>query len=400
MQYADQFSIDKTAVKAILQRDQCSWQDVPENPDNAQLRPTETFAAWHRGVGSLWRRLQIYDPNKNSEENSMYLADSETLQTDQNLVRIFPEAGNNQMNFNMAVPVSTTTYRPHGDTLIAGRSNDKPGGWSGASWIYLDGMENADTPSNFTADFVPTAGVAAQLVTGCTFEFWRWNNGAPVLAAEINFVAQDPNPSQSSGDITVCDYYTVIYVQEIPPAVAPPNVAPSNNFASGTSGVRIKMSSFCSVLKTVQVEGAYQNITQLGPGFTEAGSCRFTDIAPPLQIEGMAAVANVREPWTYMTWFQGAGGGGANSVFSPIANYKDSYAGPLRLGGYGIDIPHTADDFKVQQYCDVDYRLNIIKDIFFDMNDNSIVSVFGAKSQNTGAWLNFTSPVLAAPREA
>lgn len=87
-----------------------------------------------------------------------------------------------------------------------------------------------------------------------------------------------------------------------------------------------------------------------------------------------------------MTWWKmyTSGAGGANSVLQLVANYKDSYGGPLRLGGYAWNAPHTNTDYTSQTYCDLDYRLNIIKDIFFDIEDTRIVDVFSARTLNTG----------------
>lgn len=374
VKYADQFSIDSVTAKAIKQRDACSWQDVPDDPDDAWLRFTETFASVHRGVGSLWHRLRVYDANKNSERCAYYLADSETLQTDQTQLRIYPEV-NGQMNFNMGIPLASESYKPHGDTLIAGRSFIKA---TGKSWIWLDGQPGSGTQSDITVSWVG-AGPVAQIASACDFIISRWNGGAPTTVGcpnPIPFLVNDGTPSKPSNAVTIPDFYTVDYVQY--------GVAP--NFPPGSDGVQIMCQSFCSVLKQIQVEGAYQNITTLGPGFNLAGSARFTNIAPPLEIEGMAAVANTREPMTWWSMYVSSGGAGANSIFGVVANYKDSYGGPLRLGGYMLDVPHTMTDYVSKSYCDVDYKINVIKDIYFDIEDTSIVNVFAAKSQNTGAW--------------
>lgn len=333
VQYAGQFSIDKTAVNKIIQREEMSYQDQPEE-GQSNLVPTETFAAGFRGRGSMWARLRVHDPNKPSATSKLVLADSETLTTDIANIGIFPEPSG-QMNFNCAVPEVNVVYKPQGDFMVAGRNfKVSP---VGKSWIYIDGTPDVDPISKFTFAFK----TQAQLVNGCRFRFTRWNGGAPTetgCPTPVFFRQNDVAfAGKSSTAITICDFYTVDYAELVTPADPAidadyKSVADPLNgiFLAPKPGVHATFESSSSQLRQVKVEQAFENINQLGPGFMLAGSERYTDISPPLNMDGMATMANTRTPMQWWQWYSAAGG--KNSIFNAIANYKDAYAGPMRLG--------------------------------------------------------------------
>lgn len=381
VQYGDQWSVDKTAVNKIIQRDSMSYQDQPENPENSTLKPTETFAAAFRGRGSMWARLRVHDPNKNNSQACYQLVDSETLQTDLTQSTIFPETSG-QMNFNMAaVRKDVSSYAPHGDVMVCGRNfKTIP---IGASWVWLDGYPNFTgiTGSHFNIAFKSQAQIRAQ----CTFSFMRWNGGAPtdkvLVPAPITFDVNDPGwDGIDSTSVLIPDFYTIFYEQVGADSNDNTN---GSNFTQSDPGVIITTNSFGSVLKQVKVDFAYQNVNQLGPGFMLAGSERFTDISPPFNMDGMSAVANTRTPGQWWQWYS-SGASGQNNIFGPICNYKDAYGGPMRTGGYAIDVAHTAPDYAVEAFSDFDYTLGVLRDIFFDLEDTSLVNVFSAQVQNTG----------------
>lgn len=309
--YSDQFSTERIYTKSIQQREQVSWQDQPEQKMNNVLA-TETFLASFRGVGSLWRRFLLHDPNKDSLENTMVLKDTENRASDQITLE---DDDSGQLNFNIAEPGPGITYQPQGTTFVCGRTLSTK--YANASWVWLDGVPNptAGKGSKITVTF--PAPAAAK----CIFKVVRWNagkytdvpGGIPLNIGDTTaFVA-----------ILQSDYYSIFYEPITPLDVG-------DNFA--TAGVTITITSFCSVLRHIQVREAYKNMSQLGPGCTRAASLRLTDMAAPLTIQGESTVACTRENGTWFTMYS-QGKGGTGSIFKSVVNYREAYLGPLRLGG-------------------------------------------------------------------
>lgn len=358
IRYSDQFSTEKTYLKAITQREQCSWTQQPAGAlQMNNLLPTETFVASFRGVGSLWRRFLLHDTNPERQEYTGMLKDSEFRSNNY----VYPEP-NGQINFNIVEP--TTTYQPHGTTLVAGRTLKQK--YANASWFWLDGVPDPETGEE--SDITVTHPIAA--VADCSYSVIRWAGGKFLEAGTIDI---DIGETTGSLEINVSDYYTILYTQ----------VGLDNNFPA--AGVTITTTSFCSVLRHIQVQEAYKNMTQIGPQCVRAASLRVTEMAAPLNIQGEAAVANTRENGTWWEMYA-AGSGGSNSVFRKVVNYRDAYLGPLRLGGYAYHLPHTMEEFNMEPCNVVNYDTNTIIDVWFNLEDESVVNVYSMRTINQGTW--------------
>ena len=73
-----------------------------------------------------------------------------------------------------------------------------------------------------------------------------------------------------------------------------------------------------------------------------------------------------------------------SSSHSDVFRYRDRYLGKLYNGGYAWHMPFRKDQFELEECCVLDYERNIIKDVWWDMEDMSDVNVFVARSQNNG----------------
>jgi hypothetical protein len=362
--YSDQFSTERIYTKSITQREQAGWQDQPDDPAMNNALPTEFVCVSFRGVGSLWRRFLKLDPNRDNEENTMVLKDTETRSTDE----IRPDDNfSGQMNFNIAEPGPGITYKPHGTTLVCGRTlPPNSTKFANASWVWIDAVPDpaVGLESRLTATW--PGAIAAD----CLFQIYRWNGGKFTVVGAIGMAAGD---TTDYFPLTVSDYYTIFYLALEPIA--------TDNFAS--VGVTITTTSYCSQLCHIQVKEAYKNISQLGPGCTRAGSLRMTEMAAPLNIQGECAVACTREVGTWYSMFS-TGAGGSGSIFKQVVNYREAYLGPLRLGGYSYHLPKEMSDFESHPFCDIDYETGTIKDVWFDIGDQSTVNIFAARTMNTG----------------
>ncbi len=78
------------------------------------------------------------------------------------------------------------------------------------------------------------------------------------------------------------------------------------------------------------------------------------------------------------------GQGSANSVFKQVVNYRNSYLGPLLLGGYAYHLPRNFSEYAYVPCTNFDLKTGALVDVWFDMMDNSIVNVYSARSINTG----------------
>lgn len=380
------------------------------------LKPSEQFVASFRGVGAVWRRVVYNDANKDNLPCTYRLADSESRE---NLQIYIESDGSGQLNFNIGVAVSD--YKPHTEQIVCGRTLKTK--YANASWIWIDGVPNPTNDGLATKVNVVWPDSLAT-VHACTFEFLGWRGG--------KYTRDDNNPKtvtfaqggahDGEATITVSDYYTVFY--KTVEVVASGAVVPDNNFAA--SGVQISYTSRCSVLVHVPVQAAYANAVQYGPGCVRAASVRMTDMAAPLNIEGECSVSATRENGTWWEMFA-VGAGGQGSVFKTNTAYRESYLGPLRLGGYAFHLPKDMDDYRRQPYLVVNYNTGAIIDVLyvdacelvccrlgesvrlgkqrvceaehaiglaltrtlrptsFDLEDNSTVNVFTANTLNTGS---------------
>lgn len=375
VRYSDQFSAEKSCCKAMTQREQCSWQDVPDqNMTNLLLQ--ETFIADFRGCGALWRRFVMHTPNKDLEQNTMYLADCETRSS--NVIYLdggAGPAGSYQLDYNIAVPADGITYKPHGEQLVCGSSKKK---YEGARFFSLDGVPNPTASKESKIVFTLTNAVGTPTAATCDGVFFvvRCDGFNYTTYAAIDIAK---GATEVEIEVNSWDYYAVFYKDffEDP-------ATDTTNFPNDRSrGVVVEFTSFCSVLRQVPVKEAYKNFSQLGPGCVRAASLRLTDMAAPLEIQGECSVANTREPNTWMNMYQSAAT--ANSVFKVVSQYRDNYLGPLRLGGYAFHMPHTMDDFNMKPFCTVDYDTGTLIDVWFELEDTSVVNVYSARTLNTGA---------------
>jgi hypothetical protein len=361
--YSDQFSTDRIFTKYIAQRQQLMWQDQPSNLNMTNLKPSETFVASFRGVGSLWRRFVYHDPNPQGLVNSMSLRDSETRDNEE---LYLDDDDSGQLNFNIAIPLGD--YKPHGDQLVCGRTLKK---YANCSWVSIDGVPDPEVGKESKVTFTWPGSFTIQ---ACSFEIRAWRGNRFTLVDTVTFTEAQVSRSESSGNLSVTDYYSFFYV--------PGADATADNFA--TAGIQVSFATHCSVLAHVQVDFAYVNMPQLGPGCVRAASLRLTDMAPPLSQQGQCAVAATRENATWWEMYS-VGAGGEGSVFKSVTAYRDSYVGPLRFGGYSFHLPKDMDDYRRQPYCIVNYKTGAVIDVWFDLEDQSTVNVYAANTQNTGA---------------
>lgn len=246
----------------------------------------------------------------------------------------------------------------------------------------LDGVP-AISAGGLASTIAVTFQSSGQIVNRCIFWIYAFQGGKCVggpgsTSPSIEFTAA-LSPPTNFATITNSDYYAIFY-QEFPATAAS-----YGNFAPGSPGVTITFTSGCSVLRHIQVQDAYANISQLGPGCVRAASLRLTDMAAPLNIQGETAVANVRELRTWWDMYN-AGQGGSGSPFKQVVNYRDAYLGPLRLGGYSFHLPSTMEQFASKPFSTFEPSNNSVIDVWWDIGDQSVVNVYSARSINTGAW--------------
>jgi hypothetical protein len=222
--YSDQFSTDRTFNKYIIQRQQLMWQEQPEDPDMSNIKPSETFVASFRGVGSVWRRFIYHDANAKNLENHIQLQDSEALDS----VIYLEDDDTGQLNFNIAVAKST--YKPHGPQMVCGRTLKTK--YANASWFWLDGVPE---PGNGLESLIYVTFNGAFDIQECSFKIVAWRGGRFVEVDTISFTQAQVDRSSSSSNITQSDYYSIFYQ----PAIAPD--VDDNNFATGR-GVTIEAS--------------------------------------------------------------------------------------------------------------------------------------------------------------
>lgn len=381
--FADQWSTDRICRKGILQKEPAPWTNQPD-AELRHLPPEEYFFASFRGNGAWFRRTKRYFTNPNSEELRFRLkwaAERTSVAGTQqagNPDFIHLMDGQNYFRFNIAdcrdgAGGSTFATAVNTQTMVCGRSTATLGDHR---WVWCNAVPAADAgdQSTWTITYSRTAALGG-VFSNCTVVLSRWNAGNPKEMGRVSFVAAAaPNPNPDSGTITltgagpgggVPDYYTFTYI------------GADDNFATG-NGFRFDFVSKCAGLTQTPVENAFQNIFQLGKGTVIAASCRLTDMAAPLNIQGEATVAQVRDPYTW--WYIYTSGG----CFTRINNYRDSYTGKLLNGGYAYHLPFRGTQFEMTECMELDYDAQIINDVWFDIEDDSNVNVFGARSINAG----------------
>jgi len=149
----------------------------------------------------------------------------------------------------------------------------------------------------------------------------------------------------------------------------------------GQDGSVWAQSSNFPQVKPEEVKGILKDFKE--PGHL-APTGLFLGGAKYMVIQGEAAVANVRD---LSTWWQmyNTGQGGAGSPFRAVVAYRDSYVGPLRLGAYSYHIPRSMQDFVSKPFCQIDYPTNTVIDVWWEIEDPSVVNVYACRSVNTGS---------------
>lgn len=385
--FADQWSTDRICRKGIMQKEPAPWTNQPEE-DKRWLAAEEYFFASFRGNGAWFRRTKRYFANPNAEELRFRLkwaAQRTTVpgtQVPGNPDFLQLMENQNYFRFNIADCVegaggSSFATQCNTQTMVCGRTQATMGDhrwiWCNAVPAAADGDKSVWTitySNKKVTDPSPAGGVA----NNCIIQLWRWNGGNPIKCGEREFKASD-HDDVGTIEITgagtaggVPDYYTFQYVS---------GVTPDGNFANN-NGFRFDFLSKCAGLTQTPVDGAYQNIFQLGKGTVIAASCRFTLVAAPLNIQGECTVAQVRDP---ACWWQMYTSG---SPFRLINNYRDSYTGKLMNGGYAYHLPFRGTQFEMSECMELDYDGQVIKDVWFDLEDDSNVNVFAARSINNG----------------
>lgn len=394
--YADQFSTEDLSKRSITQRQPISWVNQITTVTGLQyLLPTETFVVSRRGVGSVWCRGWFYSTNGNASgsPSPMYytLADTNGPRSDYFLQ---PQANTAFFDYNIGdctsaagtpgiggqPPGSPYAESLYTTTMVCGVTHHLPG-FENARWFLLAATNNPQVgyESKITVTWNFT------IVANCIVFVYRCNGLSPVFVASRAFTAGTVAASYDfvlEGPLACLDFYCLKYY-EVPNANGvsanfPVTVPPSPN------GFAFQPKSSCGTLGQMQVQSAFKNIMQLGPMTTIAASLRFTDMAAPLNIQGEMAIATLRESMAWWLYFNAAQGGGGGSPFKLVSTYKDAYCEPLRLGGYAWHGPFRATQFELDPCCTLDIQNNIIKDIWWDLEDDSVQNVFAANSTNSG----------------
>jgi len=131
------------------------------------------------------------------------------------------------------------------------------------------------------------------------------------------------------------------------------------------------------------VEQAFENVQQLGPIVVVAASTRFTEMAAPLNIEGEAAAAVTRDKGTWMQMYK-TGGSSSGSPFTKVNNYRDPYLGQIRQGLYGWHTLFKQTQIQMTATMEIDYVTGTLRDIWWDIEEDSDVNVFAARTINSG----------------
>lgn len=108
-----------------------------------------------------------------------------------------------------------------------------------------------------------------------------------------------------------------------------------------------------------------------------------TTQAAPLNIEGEAAAACTRQAGTYMQMYK-AGGSATGSVFTKVNNYRDPYVGPIRQGLYAWHSIFKETTIELKPTLEIDYITGQLRDIWWDIEDDSDVNVYSARTINSG----------------
>lgn len=370
--YADPFSTEKMCKKGILQRQQASWTNQP--PASARwLKPEEFFIASFRGIGSIWRRMLVYDPNSLRADRRFRLKHTTTRAVTSGDFLKLQDGGGPFFDFNIAdctdgAGGSAYSTQCNTTTMVCGRSKDT---MNDARWFLTNATQDPDAGFETTLTITPQSAI----VNNCIISAIGWRGGEPVEVDTVVFAvgATAAQTIQLTGDNGQPDYMTFRYFCDD---------ANDGNFA-GLKGFRFDYVDFCAGLCQVPVDTAYANITQLGKMTTIAASVRLTEIAAPLNVEGNSTVACTRDPATWYRQYL-VGGSGTGSVFTVVNNYRDAYQGPLLEGGYGYHMPFRKTQFEMDDCMEIDYQNNIIKDLWWSIEDDSDVNVFSARTINNG----------------
>lgn len=350
--YADPFSTEKMCKKGILQRMQASWTNQP--PASARwLKPEEFFIASFRGVGSIWRRMNVYDPNSLRADRRFRLKIAATRSLGSSDYLKLQDGVGPFFAFNIADCTegqggSAYSTQCNTTTMVAGRSKAT---LPDARWVLCNATSDPDAGFESQWTITPQSAVA----NNCVISLLAWRAGEPIAVDSLVFAtgATAAQTIQLTGDNGMPDYYSFRYFCDD---------ANDGNFA-GLKGFKFDWVDFCAGLCQIPVDTAYTNCTQLGKMTTIAASVRFTEIAAPLNVEGNSTVACMREPSTWMQKYW-VGGSGTGSVFTVVNNYRDAYQGPLLDGGYGYHMPFRKTQFEMDECMEIDYDNNIIKDIW------------------------------------
>ncbi len=255
-------------------------------------------------------------------------------------------------------------------TMVAGRSRET---MCDARWVLCNATADPDT--GYESEWTVTPNPLAPVANDCIIQLLRWNEEEPVEVDTLVFTA-GATAAQSitlTGALGIPDYYTWRYQCDD---------ADDGNF-TGVAGFKFDYVSFCAGLTQYPVEESVENFQQLGPITVVAASARFTEMAAPLNIEGEAAACMTRDAGTWMQIYK-TGGSASGSAFTKVNNSRDPYVGPIKDGLYAWHTLFKQTTIELKPSLEIDYVGGTLRDIWWDIEDDSDVNVFAARTINSG----------------
>lgn len=79
-----------------------------------------------------------------------------------------------------------------------------------------------------------------------------------------------------------------------------------------------------------------------------------------------------------------AGGSASGSAFTRVNNYRDPYVGQIRQGLYAWHTLFKQSTIELKPTMEIDYITGTLRDIWWDIEDDSDVNVFAARTINSG----------------
>ena len=78
------------------------------------------------------------------------------------------------------------------------------------------------------------------------------------------------------------------------------------------------------------------------------------------------------------------GGSASGSPFTRVNNYRDPYVGPIKSGLYAWHTLFKQTTIELKPTMEIDYVTGTLRDIWWDIEDDSDVNVFAARTINSG----------------